>query len=486
MRNLFLIILFVLTIFSQIIIYRQSLSSGEGGGAPVLYWVTDPNPARIEQIRFFRSWLKKNGYPDIDLKTDSANQQKVLIQGVTGVGGDVFDAASTSIPYYRTVGMLDDVTEDMRSFGVTEENCYSAILGDLFYEGRQFAYPCNAGVNHYIVNLDTLRKYGLAKPPEVNDFDAWEKLGLEFVSRANPEGRRLRFWASPPPTDVMYRSLGASQFNETLTASTINSPEYIRVLKRLRKWTYDDHLIPSKADMDSISVEQGYGGSYPQLFANGNMGMIHFARYILIQIRAMNKSPEMSAMLAPHGGFPNAVAFTRACVRYKGGRHRDLAKYFMGFLASEDYNMQIVRDSDGLPPNPIYTKREEYLRPAGRTNEWLVHQFSKSAMEDYGIGSEVTPFLLQANYGRETRKIDEGFNSLIYSAEEAAARTEKIANQMIKSFVARDKDVNARYQKALLRQKEIDGYKAAGKKIPLRLVDNIFLKRYYKETGRGE
>lgn len=486
MKNLFLIILLVLTGFSQVIIYRQSLISGDSNGAPVLYWVTDPNPARVEQIRFFRSWLKKNGYPDIDLKTDSANQNKVLIQGVTGVGGDVFDASSASIPYYRTVGMLDDVTEDMRSFGVTEENCYKSILGDLFYEGRQFAYPCNAGANHYIVNIDTLKKFGMERPPEVNTFDAFEKLGQEFVTRANPNGKRLRFFASPPPMDALTRSVGVSSFNETLTASAVNRPEYADILRRMRKWTYEYHIIPTKADMDSISVEQGYGGSYPQLFANGNMVMIYFARYILIQIRAMNKAPEMSGMLAPHGGYPNAVAFTRAAVRYKGGHHRDLAKYFMGFLASEDYNMQIVRDSDGLPPNPIYTKREEFLRPVGRTNEWLAHQFSLKAMEEYGIGSEVSPFLLAANYGREVRKVEEGFNSLIYSPEETIQRIEKIANQQIKAFVSRDSDVKERYQKALAKQKEIDGYKAAGKKIPLRLVDNVFLKRYYKDTGKGE
>ncbi|MBL8993703.1 MAG: carbohydrate ABC transporter substrate-binding protein, partial [Spirochaetia bacterium] len=300
MKNLFLIILLVLTAFSQVIIYRQSLISGESNGAPVLYWVTDANPARIEQIKFFRSWLKKNGYPDIDLKTDSANQQKVLIQGVTGVGGDVFDAGSASIPYFKTVGMLDDVTEDMRSFGVTESNCYNAILGDLFYEGRQYAYPCNAGANHYIVNVDTLKKYGMSQPAEVNDFDTFEKLGRDFVARANPPGKRLRFFASPPPTDAMTRSVGVSIFNETMTASAVNRPEYVDILRRMRKWTYEDHIIPTKADMDSISVEQGYGGSYPQLFANGNVVMIYFARYILIQIRAMKKAPEMSAMLAPH------------------------------------------------------------------------------------------------------------------------------------------------------------------------------------------
>ncbi len=486
MRNLFSIIVVALTLFTQVIIYRQSSLKG-AGGVPVLYWVTDNNPARNDQVRYFRQWLKKKGYPDIDMRIDSGNQGKVLIQGVSGVGGDVFDAGSSSIPYYRTVGLLDDITDSMRSFGVTQSNCYRSILGDLFLDDRQFAYPCNAAADHFIVNVDTLKKYGLGAPPEVVDMDTFEKMGIAFVSRANPpKAQRQYFFASAIPPNVVMRSLGVSFFNETYTASAINKPSYIAALKRLRKWTFEDHLIPSRADLDSIAVEQGYGGSTPQLFANGNMAMIHFSRYILIQIRAMNKTPQLSAMLAPHGGYPNAIAFTRACVRYSGGHQKELAKYFLGFLASEDYNMQIVRDSDGLPPNPAYTRRKEYLQPEGRTNEWPVHQMSIRAMEEFGIGSEVSPFLLMVNYTRESNKILQGFDTLFYSAEEAAARTEKIANDLIRAFIKRDKDVKARYEKALVRQMEIDRIKAAGKKIPLALVDNVFLKKYYRDTGRGE
>ena len=42
---------------------------------PVIYWVTDSNPARIEQVSLFQKWLKKNDYPDMELRIDTANRE---------------------------------------------------------------------------------------------------------------------------------------------------------------------------------------------------------------------------------------------------------------------------------------------------------------------------------------------------------------------------------------------------------------------------
>ncbi len=41
MKILFLTTLLVLTIFSNIILYRTTKSSSDGSGAPVLFWATD-------------------------------------------------------------------------------------------------------------------------------------------------------------------------------------------------------------------------------------------------------------------------------------------------------------------------------------------------------------------------------------------------------------------------------------------------------------
>jgi multiple sugar transport system substrate-binding protein len=61
---------------------------------------------------------------------------------------------------------------------------------------------------------------------------------------------------------------------------------------------------------------------------------------------------------------------------------------------------------------------------------------------------------------------------------------EKI-NDLIRLNVKNNSELKVKYDKDLLVQAKIDEYKKAGKKIPLELVKNPFLLRYYKDTGKG-
>ena len=51
---------------------------------PVIYWVTAPNPARIEQIELFHEWLVHNGHttedakPCVELRLDTATTVNVV------------------------------------------------------------------------------------------------------------------------------------------------------------------------------------------------------------------------------------------------------------------------------------------------------------------------------------------------------------------------------------------------------------------------
>ena len=55
---------------------------------PVIRWVTDNNPARIEQIRLFNDWEKQDNRPPGLLRLDvtNADPTKKIIQSVSGVG----------------------------------------------------------------------------------------------------------------------------------------------------------------------------------------------------------------------------------------------------------------------------------------------------------------------------------------------------------------------------------------------------------------
>ena len=333
---------------------------------PVIYWVTDNNPARKEQIEIFHRWLKKHGHPEMELRLDVANRDvsKMIIQGVSGVGGDAMDIGSgAGLRYFQAVGLLKDVTDWGRELGFDPGRTYAAMEPEITLDGRQYMFPCNVYLHLYWVNRATFRKYGQPQPPKRWDFEEFERRGKEFVEAANPPGRhRTVFFANQISATVMHRSLGLSIFNETLTRCALNDPRYVETLKRKRKWIYEDRILPSRADIESFATESGYGGSTLQLFNSGNYAMFLMGRYALIQLRQFGNL-ELGVSHPPYGDFPNTSIGTRAAAIYTGSPHQQLARYFLAFLASEEYNMQIVRDADALPPNPRYTETTAFAHP---------------------------------------------------------------------------------------------------------------------------
>ncbi len=342
---------------------------------PVVYWVTDANPARVEQVAIFQRWLKKHNYPDMELRVDSANRDiaKMIIQGVSGVGGDTIDVASgAGMRYFHSMGLLEPVTEQAKRLGYGLDKTYPPIRPELALDGEQYMFPCNVYATVFWVNKSTFQKAGVQSPPTRWDFETFERIGKEFVKKTNTPGERRRyFMANRVDPIVMMRSLGLSRFNETLTSCTYNDPRYAKALSLMHKWTFEDHILPTASDVDAFDTDAGYGGPALYLFDKGNYAMFGMGRYALIRLRDQQRERlekklpmmELDIVEQPHGGFPNTNTGTRAAAVYVGSHQKDLAVYFQAFLASKDYNMQVVRDADALPPNPIYTHTQAFSKP---------------------------------------------------------------------------------------------------------------------------
>jgi multiple sugar transport system substrate-binding protein len=463
---------------------------------PVIYWGTDPNPARYEQIELFHRWLVDNGHttpegrPVVEMRLDTANSDygKKTIQGISGVGADIIDG---SVPYFQPMGMLADVTEEGKRFGFGLDATYEALEPMLFVDGRQYAFPCNVNVVGLWCNADTFRKYGMDPPPRDWDFDTFERIGREFVKRANPgDGPRKVFfanggsgWQMDRFRAVLHRSVGVSEFNETLTACGLNDPGYVRVLERLYKWTHVDHLLPTAADEQSFSSESGYGGSLLSLFQNGNYAMIMIGRWCLIRIREFENPPRLSVSGYPCDAYPTSIIATRAALVYEGGGHRDYAALFLAYLASEEYNTQIIRDADALPPNPRFTSSEEYLRPAGHENEWGCHEVPVEWSRTTAIAPTFSPFIQN-----HTRWVQRGFEELMdkdidVTATEVAADTAARIDDDIKRTVERNRGLRERYEEYCELQRKIDERRRSGRKVPLEWIKNPFHRKYYADKG---
>lgn len=490
MKNLFLIVLLLLLGFTQYITFRTGKLVKPQEGVPVIHWVTDPNPVRPLQVALFYKWLERHNYPKIRVEFDYANQgiQKTVVQGVTGVAGDLIDVQNSYVPYLKEIGILQDVSGVTKELGLPD--VYNPkIHGELFVDGKRYGFPRSLSMAAFFVNRDLFRKLGMEPPPYRWDFATFEKIGAEFNRRANPGSKREYFFtdAIQQAPFVLRRSLGVSYFNECLTRSAVNDARTARSFAVYKKWRDEMHLFPTPAESSSFVGEQGLGTAAVQLFNKGYFGMLSTGRHTLIPLRTMKCNFDLSASEHPNGGYPNAFLGCTVVVLYKGSPNREWAKYFLAFLESEEYNHYIIEDADTIPPVPSYYKTEAYARPKKYPNEWALHQNLARAADEIGVSREYSPFTLKVgDYLRAETKIFDGFMTGVYSAEKAAELLAQTIDKGIEESLKDHPELKEKYAAAEARQKQIDAIKAKGGKIPLALVDNTFLKKYYQDTGLGE
>ena len=502
---------------------------------PVIYWVIDPAPARPEQIALFHRWLIKNGHgkeyalrttrevetfrdrkwspalveaiktgnadgpkvwdrnlteadlpltvrvPGVEMRLDSASNDlnKKLVQGLSGVAGDVIEAYSggKQMRYLAAAGMLADVTESAKRWGFGPDKTYDALAPALFYEGRQYAFPRNPAQTMYWVNKGTFEKHGQPLPPSRWTIEEFERRGKAFVKAANPPGkRRTVFFADRAMHNELRRSMGLSMFNETLTRCTLDDPRNVKVLKLIHKWTYVGHILPSAADKASFDTEGGWGGQSFQLFKNGRYALFASGRWALMLFRKFG-AMQLAVVEPPHAGLPNTTLSGGQSTVYGASRHRKYAELFLAYMASEDYNMQIARDGDALPPNPKFTDSELFHRPPDHPNEWGCHTAYVNAAKTIAIVQSFSPFVLPVVVERYDRIAQEEVMNDRGSAEEAAKRCAERVNAEIQRTLKESSKLRRKYEEWTALQRKIDERRNAGEKVRLEWIKNPFHKR---------
>lgn len=492
MKTLFAAVLAIL-VLASIHTYRSLPEASSD--VPVLYWVTDANPARTEQIRTFRNWLRKHGHPDIEVRVDTVNAspEKIVVQGVSGVCADLVDhSAGGNLRFRQAVGLLEDVTDDAARMGFDVSKTYAAMEPELTVDGRQYVFPCNVTCELLWVNREVFAKAGLEPPPRRWTITEFEALGKQLVAKANEPGKLQRvFFVVDVDTKVLARTLGGSVFNETQTRCVIDNPAYRQALELRHKWTYDDHLIPTASERGTFATMAGYGGSGLALFGSGNYAMVIGGRYLLIQFRKFSDErreegkPPMSLSVSewPTAILPCAPTFTRATGIYAGGPRKDLARLFLAFLASPDYNMNIVRDGDALPPNPEFTKVPEFLRPADYPEEWGCHEVLAEAMDTLAIPHEFSAYVLDAVVDRIQTEVTDLYMNRIVAVDVALDRMERQINDEIARTLEEEPSKKPRFEADCARQREIEALRARGERVPLSWIANPYLRRWYLHQG---
>ncbi|MDB6126735.1 MAG: hypothetical protein JWM35_631 [Verrucomicrobia bacterium] len=488
MKRFFLISLLVLTAASAALYWTLP---GQQTSEPVLYWVTQNDPVKRDTIVAFREWLAQHGRPLVDVRIDNTGQvkngttgqPKALIQGASGMGGDLIDVYINQMELFQATGMLTDVTDVARARGFSVDETYPAVLTDLLLQGRQYGFPRNVDVTMCWVNRDTFARYGIPEPPTRWSLDQFEELGRRFVAAANPPGSRNRvFFINRIWTPTLRRGVGLSTFNETLTRCTLDDPRYIELLKRIYRWTVQDRLLPTQQEQEALAADAtGWDSSF-SLFAAGRFGIIYEGLWALIRLRPKGDL-RLGAVEPFSGGFPNTELGSGVVAIYTGTPHREEALSFLEFLASEPFNLLIARSSDSLPPIPRFAQTDAYLRPPGHANEAEVKGIFARGGREIGIAQSKSPFVLPSIVFRVDTEAVEAMLADRMTAAEAAHSTADRVNAEIALRVKQDPDLRRLYDERMEIQRKIDARRAAGQPVPAAWLFDPFALAYYRARG---
>ncbi len=487
MKLFFLVCLVLLAASSALLIatlpeHRSSV--------PVLTWVTQDDPTKRETAALFPIWLAEQGLAPAAVTIDNANIEatpsgppKELIQGLSGVGGDVLDTYKGQIEMYQATGMLADVTEAARRYDFGPEKTYPAVRSDFVLDGRQYGFPRNVDVTMCWINRDTFARYGIAEPQYRWSWDQFEQLGRRFVAAANPPGTRQRvFFINLVWPPLLRRGLGLSTFNETMTRCTLDDPRNTEVLRRIYRWTVEEQLMPTQAEQYAMVADaSGYDSSFA-LFASGRFGMIYEGLWALIRLR-LRGDFRLRVVEPFTGGFANTEMRGSAVAVYAGSRHPEIAFHFLQFLSSKPFNLLVARSGDSLPPVPAYAEADAFLHPPGRPGEQGVQAAFVRGGQEIGIAMSGSPFVLPSAVKRiDTEEIEAMLANRI-SPENAARVTAERINAEIAYNVQQDSSLGQRYRKRQEVQRRVEARRAAGQPVPAAWISDPFHLAFYRAHG---
>lgn len=486
MKYLFAATLSVLAVASVLTFSNLS----EDADIPVLHWVTGYNEPRVMQIELFKNWMVKNGYPAVDLRIDVIGKKqkaKNVIQGVSGVAGDIFDCGAGDLDLYHSVGMLEDLTEVAVEMGFDPSKTYPSVQSLVSVDGRQYGFPRLISVGFFWVNVEAFREAGLSVPSSEWTFDEFEQMGKAFVKALDVPGERQTVFFTREFTIthrvLMMRSMGADIFNETQTASALTHSAYQEVCEIVRRWTNEDKIIPSFVEAQSLSAETRADTHVSQqLFANGNFGLLWAGRWGLMSFRMIGPE-EVAICEFPNEGFRNSFIGASPLAIYKKSKHKELAYYFLKFLASDTFNMNTVRNADGLPSRPEYAKLEEFSHPKEYPSEWGLHDQIRDMATAIGIPFSSSPFALTQVFIRHDKNAFDKFMAGRVTLNEALKEASDAIDVHIQYNVSQSKELKEKYDRLSRDQEEIERLYARGELVPLHLITNPFYRRYYVEKG---
>lgn len=480
-------VILILEIMSIAVIFMTPQAPNDGKNH--ISWVTNDDPNKQLVAEMFN---QSSANTVIAIDPDSGGVAKTMIQSAAGIGGDVLDFVHEfNIQTYQSAGILMDLTDKAPQYGFPLELVADSVKGlcvvgvpctDGKLRQRQFTFPATVD-NHFIIyNKAIFDKYGVPYPGDDMTWEEYILMAQKLTRYAAPgdavpevfgaTGARLNF------ITILWGK-GGDMFNESCTASTLDTPEAFEALKFYRDLHFKYKAEPTATLRAGATPSGGTGAvassSDQALFGSGKVAMIWAGRWFLKDLRvyADYNKKMIQNWEKRHPGKPCPYPEIRygACAvpRFKDAprynmthtgrtvginastKHPESALEFLTFLASPEYNEFVCRASIAKPPNKNYWKPELLYHP-DYPEENPVHDMSIKAVEN-GRCVQRSPFIETSVASRILDNMldviatrDNVSDSELKSMAERA--TERI-NAIIARNVSRDKLLKKVYDKSI-------------------------------------
>lgn len=344
MRSAFIAIFAALVLLS-LVAWRMIPATVENGKTQ-LVWVTDPNPARDQQIATFN---RLNPTDELSLDANNEGMEKIIVQSLAGTGPDLFDAYDRGqlMAFVRS-GIAWDVTDQFKARGINATSAvWPACRSAITWNGRIYGFPTNTSVTGLWYNKDIFDQAHVPYPSGRMTWPQLAALAQKLVVR-DANGRITRYglvadsWVWP----MFVWQHGGSVYSPDGTRCTISTPQAAAGFEDFNDLAWKYHVMPTPAEEAAMAAQGGWGSGAINQFGGGRAAMAIGARWWLVQLRKDNL--RLGATPLPYSDVQVYFSSTRATLVNAASPRRRQALDFLAFEDSPQYNALVNHEADGI------------------------------------------------------------------------------------------------------------------------------------------
>ncbi|WP_067841891.1 ABC transporter substrate-binding protein [Amphibacillus sediminis] len=317
------------------------------------YWGGDFDQERMENIK--AAFEEQNDTINVELVNVPGDEygQHLLTRFASGDVYDIVQLAENSY-YFAARGVLEDLTpwaEQDADFDL--DDFYEVGVEAYTHNGRLYGLPLRLGTVMMFYNKDLLDQHGLDYPDENS---TWEEIIEMAEAITNPSegvfGMNTLggWWAS---TSQFTRSHGVRMLSEDFTEFTLDSPDGIELIEKMRYLVNDLNIAPN-----SSQIPEGV-----DLWTSGRQGFLIDGPWHILSSRANIEDFEWDMTSAPTmpGVEDTAPIFSNAFHIAEASNNKEAAWEVIKFWTGAEAQEILASEHAETPSRRSVAESDAYL-----------------------------------------------------------------------------------------------------------------------------